>query len=969
MKRKIKTFFQLLLAIFLATLLVGLAGLWRLSITPVRFDSHSPILRHIPDSLQFSEIFLRAGKFYTIPELELRDVHFKTDEVDIKALKLFATWNLWEVLRGDFSISSVCFERADVAIDPRAFSQSTDNTPLGQKLAMIFKDLPVKQLLLRDSKISFSYEGLLNEITQVDMNISKFSRTNTFQLSGFLEKGVTHPFAFKIKGHVNTDSYDLSGEISCEKIVPAELPLPSSIKEHVQFYSIPVDIKVDLKHMPQAEVFYFNGTIKVDALNKGPRTILISGETKDKDQFLLTIESPRVAIEDLPKLWPPVGVAMRKWVLDSILAGIGQNINLTFLFENQKEKGFVLTAFSGEVDIEEASIRYVKDLLLAEGVKAHVSFTKQAASVAIHQAQIKDLKIVNSQISFSKLQEDIPHLKGDLHFFGPFPTLIGYLNSGFLKKYLPVKIKAKQGEIKGQVSLALPLQEKLSPTDVSIMIDAHLKNGDFLVAHNNQNLDLKNTELNFYKTKDKLKIAGVGTVEGFKSSFLWEENYNPESLVKSRKQLKGSGSFKGFLKILPSTIHSYVQTQKGGDVLLAFSSEENKEGITKINLNLDADQTNLSLPLFNWTNLRGEEAKLEIDIETKNDRIHQFNQLSFLSKNLKIKGKARFDDQGRISEVYFDPILINGLTGAGKAAMRNGIWDVEAQIPFLNFKAALGAFQSSSSESHPKKEGVSLNLNLKINTLFLKKNYGYKDLALTGKIRQNELHFLKITGYDQSEPFSIRYEPLGDQMILEAELPKLDTLLQGLEISDQVHSKKVTIQAAKPLKDLERPIKGKLFISELKILNVPAFAKLLSLISIEGLVRTLSGTGLVFDDNYAKFEYKNQKIALRRAHIMNSSIGVTAQGYVDLKNKTLDLEGVLVPANFLNQLFGKIPIIGTLLTGGKDKGLFSVSYVARGDLKKPEIKSNPLGVVAPNILKSLFGDLTGTKKEKPTLVG
>lgn len=133
-------------------------------------------------------------------------------------------------------------------------------------------------------------------------------------------------------------------------------------------------------------------------------------------------------------------------------------------------------------------------------------------------------------------------------------------------------------------------------------------------------------------------------------------------------------------------------------------------------------------------------------------------------------------------------------------------------------------------------------------------------------------------------------------------------------------------------------------------------------------MRALDGTGLVFNDNYAKFEYKDQKIALRRTHIMNSSIGITAQGYVDLRNKTLDLEGVLVPANFLNQLFGKIPIIGTWLTGGKDRGLFSVSYIAKGDFKRPEIKSNPLGVVAPNILKSLFGDLTGTKKEKPTLV-
>ena len=535
MKRKIKFFFQLLVAVFFATLLVALAGLWRLSTSPVRFDAHSPILRHLPASLHFSEIFLRAGKFYTIPELELRDVHFKTEEIDIKAARLFATWHLWEVLKGDFSVSSVRFEKADLAINDSAFSPSTDNTPIGQKLAMVFKELPVKQLFLRESKISFSYEGLPWEIGQVEMGISQFSKTNTFQLDGFVEKGVLHPFKFKIKGHLNTKSYDLSAEILCEKIVPAELPLPASLKEHVQFYSNPIDIKVDLKHLPQADAFYFNGSVNVGVLNKEPRTISVSGEMKERDQFLLTIQSPRITMEEMPHLWPPIGTTLRKWVLGSILTGSGQNINLSFLFENRQQEGTALRAFSGELDLQEACVRYVKDLPPAEGVKAHVSFTKDAASVAIQQAQIKDLKIINSQIKLSKLQEAVPYLKGDIHFFGPFPTLVGYLNSGFLKKYLPVGIKPKQGEIKGHISLALPLQEKPPAPEVSVGIEAHLKNAEFLVTHNNQSLHLRDTALDFYKTKENLKVVGGGSVEGFKSSFVWEENYTSSSPIKSKK--------------------------------------------------------------------------------------------------------------------------------------------------------------------------------------------------------------------------------------------------------------------------------------------------------------------------------------------------------------------------------------------------------------------------------------------------
>ena len=646
-----------------------------------------------------------------------------------------------------------------------------------------------------------------------------------------------------------------------------------------------------------------------------------------------------------------------------------QNIDLRFIFEKNESNEFLLSDMRGNLQTTGTTIHYMKKALPpVDGVRGQFFFNKEKAIFNVKEGRIKDLKIQDSEVTVSQLQSPVSHLSGTINFSGSLPTLVWYMNQDFLKKNLPGKIKAQSGRVKGHVFLSLPLKKSLSSGEVNLEVESTLKDGNFSLIYGEQSFLLKDTKLSFEKNAGKLKIAGMGNIDGFQSDFLFEEYGQSTHPLKSQKKIKGSGKFSGLLAMLPPTFQAYLQSPKGGDAVLSFSSQEHHDGLTKVDLDLDLSEASVAVPFLSWNKPKGESAKLEIDIETKNNKIQQFKRGSFVSRGLKAQTKVRIDDHGKVSQIYFEPLILNGAKGTGKASLKNGIWEIVMHIPFLNFSPLLGGLKTSSVGSTKKKEGVSFNLDLKVGTLFFKKDHSYKNLNISSKIRKDELSFLRLTGEDEGNPLSISYQPQEDKMVLEVEIPRLDTLLQGLDISDQVKSKKVQIQASKPLADLGRPIKGKLFIEQLKIMNTPIFARLLSLISIEGLVNTLRGTGMVFDDNYAKFEYKDQQIALRRSRLMNGSIGITAKGYVDLKEKTLDLEGVLVPANFLNQLVGKIPLIGRFLTGGKDQGLFSVSYSAKGDLRKPEIRSNPLGVVAPNILKSLFGDITGTKKEKPTLV-
>jgi hypothetical protein len=67
----------------------------------------------------------------------------------------------------------------------------------------------------------------------------------------------------------------------------------------------------------------------------------------------------------------------------------------------------------------------------------------------------------------------------------------------------------------------------------------------------------------------------------------------------------------------------------------------------------------------------------------------------------------------------------------------------------------------------------------------------------------------------------------------------------------------------------------------------------------------------------------------------------------------------LVPAYSVNRILGKIPLLGPILTGGEGEGLLAVTYQMAGELDDPEVSVNPLSVLAPGFLRTLFSGFGG----------
>ena len=83
-------------------------------------------------------------------------------------------------------------------------------------------------------------------------------------------------------------------------------------------------------------------------------------------------------------------------------------------------------------------------------------------------------------------------------------------------------------------------------------------------------------------------------------------------------------------------------------------------------------------------------------------------------------------------------------------------------------------------------------------------------------------------------------------------------------------------------------------------------------------------------------------------------MGLSASGIVFNKNDTMDLTGTFMPANNLNRAVSAIPVLGRILSNGKDQGLIGVTFRLTGPHEDPNLQINPLSLVTPGVFNRIF---------------
>ncbi len=141
-----------------------------------------------------------------------------------------------------------------------------------------------------------------------------------------------------------------------------------------------------------------------------------------------------------------------------------------------------------------------------------------------------------------------------------------------------------------------------------------------------------------------------------------------------------------------------------------------------------------------------------------------------------------------------------------------------------------------------------------------------------------------------------------------------------------------------------------LAIDNFKVKEVPIFAKLLSLASLQGIADLLTGEGIRFTDFEMNFSNKKGLTTIEELYAIGPAVSILMDGYIETK-KLVSLRGTLVPATTINKTIASIPLLGKILIGDKiGEGVFGVSFKIKGPPKDLKTSVNPIKTLTPRFI-------------------
>jgi len=152
---------------------------------------------------------------------------------------------------------------------------------------------------------------------------------------------------------------------------------------------------------------------------------------------------------------------------------------------------------------------------------------------------------------------------------------------------------------------------------------------------------------------------------------------------------------------------------------------------------------------------------------------------------------------------------------------------------------------------------------------------------------------------------------------------------------------------------------GEAVVTNFVLRDEPAFRKLVAAAPAQD-GQAVDPTAVRFERMKIDFERTPGAVQIRDAVIYNPIMGLTTAGAINFARNEIDLSGTFVPAYSLNTMLSRIPLLGLVLGGGQNEGVFGLTYRVHGALSQPQLAVNPLSAIAPGILRKILGVMDGT---------
>jgi hypothetical protein len=609
--------------------------------------------------------------------------------------------------------------------------------------------------------------------------------------------------------------------------------------------------------------------------------------------------------------------------------------------------------FSGSV--KDAYFIVSNDLPQFENINANINYKDNELNVNILSGSTAGLSFDKSKILVSELESGYKAIL-DVSFSGKFNSIKEFKNlkinnldniienieklsfSTTANNKIEIEFDKKGNllntNVKGKAelfNLDLDLYQTLFP---NVLDDKNrkFKNGKFKVEFDRSNLFINGVIFNQNDILD-FKINSDLSKNTSKVNIISDVNFSNWQKVIKPEYIKGSSKF-------------YIQLNTIKDQV-SFESR------------VDIKKSLINFTPVNFTKLLNDDGQINLKGEIKKNR-------AFLEKVSISSGKNNIelldlDFDENFSLLSLSSISVNTDKSNFKVLSnkKNSINNIEIEGKRLDAKFIIDSLTSSKSSTFISKKFNGL-ISAKLDLIDTGTNDNIRDFVLTGTVTKGKFTKLDASGkFSNNEKITIKINKnkngnLATYLLSDRARPFIAgySFIKGFEKGKlEFTSEDISATASK----------GKIVITDFKIKEIPVLAQILSLASVTGILDTLRGEGIRFDNTVIVFENDENFFTFKDFYGTGSAIGFIVEGKINNEDHFASLDGNIIPAYEVNRLISNIPVLGQILTGKSGDGVFGVNFKLKGKDDKYDITINPVRTITPRFLQR-FIDIFRTAK-------
>lgn len=636
---------------------------------------------------------------------------------------------------------------------------------------------------------------------------------------------------------------------------------------------------------------------------------------------------------DLIKVYWPHGLAKdaREWVTTNLSKGEAENatIQMKATLHVGDVPALTIKELSGDIDAKGVDVAYLGNLPKVVDTSGHCRYTKSNFIIDAH-GTCDGMAVKDAHLDISQLDQEHGHMDIDLKVNGELKPALNLISQKPLEltQKLGVDPKLFEGQAETHLKLSFPLDDDSKLKDVKVDSVSVIKNAS--VIHGKLGRIMEGGLLKLETTNEQLNLKGTALVSRHPSEIVAFKSFNSNDrkLTINGKDALHDPRFGAFwVSLINGKLSGAVDLSKVAyDIPMALFIKEAKEpGKLIFNGFYNDDGVTLS----DW-------------------------ELKFGAAMA--HGAAKLAAKGA-QEITIQSATAGGIQGQGKVIIQDNHLGIAGRLQALDLDHVYHHYNSDAGESP-----YSIDTDLKIEQLQLSQKLTFGQVNLRVTHSKGDLTSLKLMSdkpgvlevFVTPEKSGIKHITLlchkaGD--VLDYFMPNSDFEGGTLNLVGQLSGKPG-----------HKVFKAEIDLRDFVVIKAPLLAQILSLSSLDGIMRTLTGQGVSFSNTIGHLEWGNDKVILKDIHASGSSIALTLDGTVNLLTDNIAIEGELYPINSLNVILANIPLVGQVLGGGKSRGVFATAFNLTGKRQNPVISANPLSTIAPQSVKELYKKQVNNEK-------